>query len=254
MRPSILPNLIEAAQKNADRGYHNTALFEVGPAFTSVKKDGQKTVAAGIRHVAQGSRHWSGSEAARNVDALDAKADALAALAAAGAPVGNLQVSRDAPSYYHPGRSGALRLGANVLAYFGEIHPAVLDDMGVKGPVTAFEAFLNNAPAPKKKGSAKPLLVLSAFQPVQRDFAFLVDDKIEAESIIKAARSPDKMIETVEIFDIYKGKGVEDGKKSVAINVIIQPKDKTLSDAEIESISKKIVEAVTSKCGASLRG
>ena len=126
--------------------------------------------------------------------------------------------------------------------------------MGVKGPVAAFEAFLNNAPAPKKKGSAKPLLVLSPFQPVQRDFAFLVEDKVEADAIIKAARSPDKMIETVEIFDIYKGKGVEDGKKSVAINVIIQPKDKTLSDAEIDSISKKIVEAVTSKCGAALRG
>lgn len=254
MRPSLLPNLIEAAQKNADRGYHNTALFEVGPAFASVKKDGQKTVAAGVRHVAQGSRHWSGADASRNVDALDTKADALAALAAAGAPTANLQVSRDAPSYYHPGRSGALRLGANVLAYFGEIHPAVLSDMDVKGPVAAFEAFLNNAPAPKKKGSAKTLLALSPFQPVQRDFAFLVDDKIESDAIIKAARSPDKMIEMVEIFDIYKGKGVEDGKKSVAINVIIQPKDKTLSDAEIDAISKKIVEAVTSKCGAALRG
>ncbi len=253
MRPSILPNLIEAAQKNADRGYQNTALFEVGPAFSSVKKDGQKTVAAGVRHVSKGSRHWSGTDASRAVDALDAKADALAALAAAGAPTGNLQVSRDAPSYYHPGRSGSLRLGANVLAYFGEIHPAVLDNMGVKGPVAAFEAFLNNAPSPKKKGSAKPLLSLSPFQPVQRDFAFLVDDKIEADALIKAARSPDKMIEAVEVFDIYKGKGVEPGKKSVAINVIIQPKDKTLSDVEIETIAKKIVEAVTSKCGASLR-
>lgn len=253
MRPSILPNLIEAAQKNADRGYHNTALFEVGPAFSSPKKDGQKTVAAGVRHIANGSRHWEGTDASRNVDALDAKADALAALSAAGAPTGNLQVSRDAPSYYHPGRSGSLRLGANVLAYFGEIHPAVLDDMGVKGPVAAFEAFLNNAPASKKKGSAKPLLVLSAFQPVERDFAFLADDKIEADAIIKAARSPDKMIETVEVFDIYKGKGVEPGKKSIAINVIIQPKDKTLSDTEIEGIAKKIVEAVTAKCGAALR-
>jgi phenylalanyl-tRNA synthetase beta chain len=125
--------------------------------------------------------------------------------------------------------------------------------MGVKGPIAAFEAFLNNAPAGKKKGAAKPLLALSPFQPVQRDFAFLVDDKIESDAIIKAARSPDKMIETIEVFDIYKGKGVEPGKKSVAINVIIQPKDKTLSDAEIEAIAKKIVEAVTSKCGASLR-
>ncbi len=254
MRPSILPNLIEAAQKNADRGYANTALFEVGPAFASVKLDGQKTVAAGVRYVASGSRHWAGADASRAIDALDAKADALSALEAAGAPVGNLQVSRDAPDYYHPGRSGSLRLGNNVLAYFGEVHPAVLDEMGVKGPIAAFEAFLNNAPAQKKKGSAKSLLALSAFQPVQRDFAFLVDDKIESDAIIRAARSADKMIERIEVFDIYKGKGVEPGKKSVAINVIIQPKDKTLTDVEIEAMGKKIVEAVTAKCGASLRG
>ena len=253
MRPSILPNLIEAAQKNADRGYANTALFEVGPAFSSTKLDGQKTVAAGVRHIAKGSRHWSGADASRNVDALDARADAIAALAAAGAPVGNLQVSRDAPDYYHPGRSGSLRLGNNVLAYFGEVHPAVLESMGVKGPVAAFEAFLNNAPQMKKKTSAKPLLVLSAFQPVQRDFAFLVDDKVEAEAMIRAARGADKMIDRVEVFDIYKGKGVEEGKKSVAINVVIQPKDKTFTDADIEGLTKKIIEAVTSKCGASLR-
>lgn len=254
MRPSVLPNLIEAAQKNADKGAAFAALFEVGPAFTSAKTDGQKTVAAGVRHTGKGSRHWSGPDASRALDALDAKADAMAALEAAGAPVANLQVSRDAPSYYHPGRSGSLRLGANVLAYFGEIHPAVLDKMDVKGPVAAFEAFLNNAPVMKKRGSAKPLLVLSPFQPVQRDFAFLVDDAVEAEAIIRAARQPDKMIERVEIFDIYKGKGVENGKKSIAINVILQPKDKTLSDAEIDSIAKKIVENVTAKCGASLRG
>jgi phenylalanyl-tRNA synthetase beta chain len=254
MRPSILPNLIEAAQRNADRGYHNTALFEVGPAFSSAKTEGQKTVAAGVRHVSRGDRHWEGAQAHRAVDALDAKADAMVALEAAGAPVGNLQVSRDAPSYYHPGRSGSLRLGANVLAYFGEIHPALLDQMGVKGPVAAFEAFLNNAPAMKKRTTAKPLLTLSPFQPITRDFAFLVADSVEAESIIKAARSADKMIENIDVFDIYKGKGVEDGKKSVAINVTIQPKDKTLSDAEIDGLCKKIVETVISKCGASLRG
>jgi len=253
MRPSLLPNLIEAAQRNADRGYANAALYEVGPAFVSSKPDGQRTIAAGVRHIASGARHWSGPEAARPVDAMDAKADALAALAAAGAPTANLQVSRDAPDYFHPGRSGALRLGKDVLAYFGEIHPAVLDDMGVKGPVAAFEAFLNNIPASKKKG-VKANLVLSPFQPVQRDFAFLVDDAVEAEAIIRAARQPDKMIERIEIFDVYKGKGVEPGKKSVAINVIIQPKDKTLTDAEIESIAKKIVENVTAKCGAALRG
>jgi phenylalanyl-tRNA synthetase beta chain len=253
MRPSIIPNLIDAAQRNADRGLSNAALFEVGPAFTSAKVDGQKTVAAGIRFGSQGPRHWDGAHASRNVDALDAKADAIAALTATGAPVANLQVSRDAPEYYHPGRSGALRLGANVLAYFGEIHPAVLEDMKVKGIVAAFEVFINNAPAPKKKGSAKSLLTLNQFQPVQRDFAFLVDENVDSDSIMRAARSADKMITGIEVFDIYKGKGVEPGKKSVAINVIIQPNDKTLSDVEIETIGKKIIEAVTSKCNAVLR-
>lgn len=254
MRPSLLPNLIETAQRNADKGLSNAALFEVGPAFVSSKPDGQKTVAAGVRYNAIGGRHWSGPAAARAIDALDAKADALAALEAAGAPTGNLQVSRDAPSWYHPGRSGSLRLGANVLAYFGEIHPAILDDMGVKGPVAAFEAFLNNAPQTKKKGGAKPPLTLSPLQPVERDFAFIVDDGVESDSILRAARSADKMIGRIDVFDVYKGKGVEPGKKSVAIAVTIQPKDKTLTDAEIESITKKIIDTVTQKCGAALRG
>lgn len=254
MRPSLLPNLLETAQRNADKGLSNAALFEVGPAFVSSKPDGQKTVAAGVRYNATHGRHWSGAAASRAIDALDAKADALAALEAAGAPTGNLQVSRDAPSYYHPGRSGSLRLGANVLAYFGEIHPGVLDDMGVKGPVAAFEAFLNNAPQTKKKVSAKPPLTLSPFQPVERDFAFIVDDGVESDSILRAARSADKMIGRIDVFDVYKGKGVEAGKKSVAIAVTIQPKDKTLTDSEIEAISKKIIDTVTQKCGAALRG
>jgi phenylalanyl-tRNA synthetase beta chain len=254
MRPSILPNLIEAAQRNADRGYPFAALFEVGPAFESTTPEGQKTVAAGIRHIARGGRHWMGNEAARPVDALDARADAVAALEAAGAPAANLQITRNTPDYYHPGRSGALTLGKNVLAWFGEIHPAVLEEMGVKGPVAAFEAFLNNAPQTRKKGTAKPLVQLSPFQPVERDFAFLVDDALDTEQIVKAARSADKMIGRIDVFDIYKGKGVPDGKKSVAINVVIQPLDKTLNDAEIEGIGKKIVETVSSKCGGTLRG
>jgi phenylalanyl-tRNA synthetase beta chain len=254
MRPSVLPNLIEAAQKNADRGCANAALFEVGPAFTSAAPDGQKLVAAGVRHGAVGARHWAGADFARAVDAMDSKADAMAALAASGAPVSNLQVSRDAPDYYHPGRSGSLRLGNAVLAHFGEIHPAVLEAMDVKGPVAAFEAYLEAVPHLKKKGSAKPLLTLSAFQPVSRDFAFLVDEAVEAEAILRAARQPDKMITSVDIFDVYQGKGVEPGKKSIALSVTIQPKDKTLTDADIESIAKKIVENVTAKCGAALRG
>lgn len=255
MRPSILPNLLQAAQRNADKGLGDTALFEAGPTFQSVKADGQQMMASGVRYGTIGPRHWSGAQASRPGDALDAKADALAALEAAGAPVANLQVSRDAPDYYHPGRSGSLRLGPTILAYFGEIHPATLEECGVKKSAGGFEIFLQNIPAAKKKtGPAKPLLVLSPLQPVQRDFAFIVDAAMEAEHIIRAARAADKMITQIDVFDVYQGKGVEEGQKSVAINVTIQPKDKTLTDAEIEAIAKAVADSVASKCGGVLRG
>lgn len=254
MRPSILPNLIEAAQKNTDRGYSNAALFEIGPVFKDVKPSAQPVVASGIRYGAMGDKHWSGANAARAVDAYDAKADALLAIEAAGGPAGNLQVTRDAPSYYHPGRSGALRLGANIIATFGEIHPRILDEMKISSPVVGFEVFLENIPEPKKKGTALPLVELSPFQPISRDFAFLADASVDADSFVKAIKSVDRnLISTVEIFDIYAGKGIEPGKKSVAIAVTIQPRSATLTDAEIEGISKKIIDTVTQKTGATLR-
>ena len=253
MRPSALPNLIEAAQRNANRGFADVALFEVGPVFKGTDLKDQQMVASGIRAGNNASRHWA--QAPRTADAFDAKADALKVLEACGMPSGNLQISKDAPSYYHPGRSGSLRLGPTVLAYFGEIHPAVLQDMGIKQSISGFEAFIEAMPEPKKKGgTALPLLRLSEFQPLSRDFAFLADKTTEADAFIKAIRLVDReLITDVSVFDIYTGKGVEDGKKSVAIQVTLQPKDRTLTDSEIEGISKKIVEAVTSKTGASLR-
>ncbi len=255
MRPSILGNLIEAAGRNADKGFGNSALFEVGPAFETVKPDGQLMVAAGIRHGAAGPRHWSGAESARPVDLYDVKADAIAALEAAGAPAGNLQVTRDAPDHYHPGRSASLRLGKNVLATFGEIHPSVLEEMDIDAPVSGFEVFLDNIPDAKNKGTSRPLLNASDLQPLSRDFAFLVDEHVEADAIIRAAKGAEKnLITDVSVFDIYQGKGVEDGKKSVAIAVTLQPKEQTLTDSEIEGIGKKIVDAVASKTGATLRG
>jgi len=146
-------------------------------------------------------------------------------------------------------------MGKNILAQFGEIHPGVLDGIDVKGNIVGFEVFLDNVPAPKKKGSAKTLLQLSAFQPVARDFAFIVDEQVEAESLIRAASGTDRnLIANVSVFDIYQGKGVDDGKKSVAINVEIQPKKQTLTDAEIEGLGQKIIDAVASKTGAVLRG
>lgn len=256
MRPSILPNLIEAAQRNADRGHGDAALFEVGPQFAGTGVSEQPMVAAGIRAGSMGSKHWSGPAAGRSVDVFDAKADALHALSACGLAAQGAQVSRDAPRWYHPGRSGAIRLGKDVVAYFGEIHPGVLKKMSVKDTVVAFEVFVENVPEPKKKGggTALPLLQLSAFQPVSRDFAFIVDQAVEADSLVKTIKLADReLISDVSIFDVYMGKGVEPGKKSVAISVRLQPKDKTLTDAEIEALSKKIIDLVASKNGATLR-
>ncbi len=256
MRPSPLGNLIEAAGKNRDRGFADVALFEVGPAFVSQKTDGQALVAAGIRAAHKGPRHWSGGESARDVDIMDAKADAFAVLSACGGPSDSAQITRDAPAWYHPGRSGTLRLGANVLAQFGEIHPAVLERLGIKDRIVAFEVFLDGIPAPKKKpATARPLLKLSPFQPVSRDFAFIVDASLEADAVVRAAKNADKtLIESVELFDIYDGKGIEPGKKSVAIAVTIQPREQTLTEKDLESVSEKIVGQVIGKTGGRLRG
>ena len=253
MRPSILGNLLQAAGRNADRGFADTGLFELGPAYVDASPDGQLLVAAGVRHGHARPAHWSGS--ARAADALDAKADAMAALEAAGAPVGNLQVSRDAPDYFHPGRSAGLRLGKNVLAWFGEIHPAVLRGLDVRGPAVGFEVFLDAVPAGKNKGAARPPLHLSAFQPVTRDFAFLVDADVQAGDLLRAARGADRdMIADVSLFDVYEGKNMEPGKKSLAIQATIQPVEATLTDAEIDEISAKIVAAVEKSTGGALRG
>jgi phenylalanyl-tRNA synthetase beta chain len=255
MRPSILPNLIAAAGRNHAQGYSDVALCEVGPVFRSSKPDGQAMIAAGVRAGSHSARHWADGNAARDIDVFDAKADAIAALEACGAPAANAQISRDAPEYYHPGRSGVIRLGPNVLAYFGEIHPAILDDMGIKTSLSGFEIFLENIPETRKKGGTeKPLLRLEPLMPLRRDFAFLVDAKTEADTIIKAAKSADKdLIKQAEIFDVYAGKGVEDGKKSVALSVLVQPTGASMTDEQIEALSQKIINAVCNKTGGSLR-
>jgi len=256
MRPTPLGNLAEAARRNIDKGFPNNALFEVGPAFISAAPDGQMTIAAGLRDSETGPRHWSSRETDRPVDAYDAKADALAVIAACGGPADNLQVTRDAPEWYHPGRAGALRLGPNIIAVFGELHPALREELGLKGAAAGFEVYLDNIPQPKQKsGTAKKLLKLASLQPVSRDFAFIVDDTVEADSIIRAARGAEKnLIAAVDVFDIYKGKGVEDGKKSIAINVTLQPTEQTLTDDALEDIAGKIVSNVIAKTGGQLRG
>ncbi|SDD64543.1 phenylalanine--tRNA ligase subunit beta [Rhodospira trueperi] len=254
MRPSILPNLATAAQRNADRGVPNAALFEVGPDFQGGEPGEQRMVAAGLRAGQSGPRHWDAPP--RPVDAFDAKADALAALAAAGAPVDNLQTAAEAPAWYHPGRSGTLKLGPKVLAWFGEVHPGVLKTLDVKGPMVACEVFLEAVPAPKAKATkARPLLAASPFHPVERDFAFVVPEDVAAESVVRAATGADKaLIAGVSVFDVYQGDRLEAGKKSVAVCVTLQPTERTLTDEEIDAAGKKIVAAVKKATGGELRG
>ena len=258
MRPTILPNLLLAAKRNADRGLGDSQLFEVGPQFADDTPEGQATAATGLRTGAAAARHWG--VGARGVDALDAKGDALALLATLGAPVDSLQTFRDAPSWYHPGRSGALKLGNRTVASFGELHPRVLAALDVKGPAVAFEVMLDALPPPKAKaGRARPLLKLAPLQPVERDFAFVVDRAIEADKLLRALRAVAKEIASqatiaaVSVFDVYEGKGVPEGKKSLAVAVKLQPVERTLTDAEIEAIGQKLVAAAAKATGATLR-
>ena len=199
-------------------------------------------------------RHWSAKTAA--VDAFDAKADALAVLIAAGAPAQALQVVPGGPAWFHPGRSGLIQIGPqNVLGHFGELHPRALAALDAEGPLVAFEVILERIPEAKAKPTrAKPVLELSLFQPVTRDFAFVVDRAVKAADIVRTAQAADrKLIANVSVFDVYEGQGIEPGKKSVAIAVTIQPREKTMTDQEIDALATKIVADVSKRTGGVLR-
>lgn len=254
MRPSILGNLLSAAQRNADRGIPDVALFEIGPIFAGLEVEDEAQTATGIRTGTSGARHWS--DPPRPVDVFDAKADALAALEAAGAPVGSLQTGIDAPDWYHPGRSGTLKLGKMVLAAFGEIHPRVLKRLDVNGPAVGFEVMLDALPPVKTKATkARKLLQPSPYQAVSRDFAFVVDGNVAADTLVRSARNADKaLIAEASVFDVYEGANIGEGKKSVALTVTLQPAERTLTDAEIEAVADKIVAAVGKQTGGILRG
>lgn len=255
MRPSNLPNLIAAAGRNADRGLGDVALFEAGPQYRDTTPTGQDIVAAGIRRGQMGQRHWAGGM--RPADAFDAKADALAALAAVGVDPTKPQVAAEAPAWYHPGRSGVIRLGPkNVLAAFGEIHPAVLDAMDVKGPLVGFEVYMDSVPLPKAgRKATRPPLEVSDLPAVNRDFAFVVETGVAVADIVRAAQGADrKLIERVDIFDVYEGERIGEGMKSIAIGVRLQPADKTLTDEEIDKVAEKIVANVKKTTGGELRG
>jgi phenylalanyl-tRNA synthetase beta chain len=258
MRPSLLPGLITAAQRNRDRGFADGALFELGQAYRGAKPEDQFTAASGVRfgHSAMdgSGRHWSGE--APPACLFVVKEDAVAALGALGIDQANLTVTREAPSWFHPGRSGALKLGPKtVLGVFGELHPDLLATLGVDAPIAAFELYLDAVPTAKRKGAGRLALDASDLQPVRRDFAFLLDANVQAGDVVRAALGADRaLIGEVGVFDVFVGQGVPEGKKSLAIEVTLQPREKTLTDAEIEAVAAKIVAVVTKATGGELRG
>ncbi len=256
LRPDLLPGLLRAAARNQARGFADLALFEIGQVFPGGEPGEQVLLATALRVGATAPRDPHGSR--RPVDLYDARADAEAALAAIGAPA-TLMVQRSAPDWFHPGRSAVLSLGPkNGLATFGELHPRILQALDVKGPAVAVTLRLEALPFPKARGTTRPPLQVSDLQPVERDFAFVLDDRVEAEAVLRAARAADKaLIEAVSVFDVFAGPKAEaqmgPGKKSMAIAVRLQPTEATLTEADIEAVSARIVAGVTKATGGSLR-
>lgn len=258
MRPSLLPGLLAAARRNANRGVNDAALFEVGQVFHTDQPDGQFTYATGIRSgtakLGGAGRHWQGG--GDLVDVFDAKADLAALLDSLGQDISKMQLVAEPADWAHPGRGGRLQLGPKlIIGWFGELHPALVSELDLEGTYVVFELNLDAIPAPRKKATrAKPALNLSDLLPLSRDFAFVVKSEIAAEDISKAALSADKKrVTNVGVFDVYEGEHVGEGMKSVAIAVTIQPRDKTLTDEEIEEISAGIIGKVEKATGGVLR-
>jgi phenylalanyl-tRNA synthetase beta chain len=250
LRPTPIATLALAAKRNAARGYPDVALFEIGPEFAVDADERQRWIAAGLRAGAT-PRNWVA--ASRPVDAMDAKADLWTVMSAIGVPLEALSVTQDAPGFYHPGRSGTVRNGPKtVVGSFGELHPRVLTALDMAGPVVAFELNLDAIAEPKRRRKSAP--DLPAFQPIRRDFAFLVDAAVTADAVMRAARGAERaLIACVVLFDVYQGDRLPPGKQSLAIEVTFQPRERTLTDAEIEAACQKVVVAVTKATGATLR-
>jgi phenylalanyl-tRNA synthetase beta chain len=259
MRPSLIPGLVAAADHNARRGQRDVGLFEVGQIFLGDGENDQRMAAASLRRgaaKAQGSgRHWAGGGA--SVDLFDAKSDVLAVLAALGVSIAAIQIVSGGPAFLHPGRSATLQFGPqNVIGWFGQLHPLAAETLEAEGPLVAFEIILDRIPAPKARPTrAKAKLERIDFMPVERDLAFVVPLKVRAGEIVKATLGAERgLIAGAEVFDVYEGRGVPDGHKSVAIAVTLQPRERTMTDAEIEAVVTKIVGEVAKKTGAVLRG
>jgi phenylalanyl-tRNA synthetase beta chain len=257
MRPSLIPNLVAAAERNARRALSDVALFEVGQVFLGPGEDDQRIAAASVRRgraKAEGEgRNWSGGGL---VDVFDAKRDAMALLSALGAGPNAVHVVPGGPAFLHPGRSATLQFGPKtVVGWFGQLHPGALEALDAEGPIVAFEIILDAVPAPKAKPTrTKPKLDRSDFMAVERDLAFVVDASVRAGDIVRAAESAERsLVAKVGVFDVYQGEGLPGGSKSIAIQVILQPRDRTLTDAEIDAAMAKIVAEVSKRTGAVLR-
>jgi len=258
MRPGLLPGLLAGVSRNRNRGVADMALFELGQAYRGEAPADQYLGVSGVRagsaHLTGSGRHWDG--AAPDVDLFDAKEDVTALLGALGFDAAKAQITRDAPGWYHPGRSGTLRLGPKVvLAHFGEMHPETVKTFDVAGPLVAFEVFLEALPPEKKKGRARSALAQADLLPVRRDFAFVVGRDVAAGDVVRAASGADKaLIAGVTVFDVFEGGNLAaEGKKSLAIEVTLQP-TQTMTDQEIEAVSQKIIEDVKKATGGEIRG
>jgi len=253
MRSSLLPALLQAAARNQARGFADMALFEVGPVFTGGEPGEQHMEVSGLLVGRTGPKDVLGS--ARDVDVFDVKADAEAILAAIGAPA-KVQILRGADDTWHPGRHGRICLGPKkVLGIFGEVHPKILSEMGVKGPAMAFTLYPAEVPLKRKAGATRPALKVIDLQAVERDFAFVVDADVEALTLVNAAMGADKaLIADVHVFDEFIGGSLGEGKKSLALTVRLQPSEQTLKDADIGAIGAKVVASVAKATGGVLRG
>ena len=253
LRPDLLPGLLQAAARNQARGQSDLALFEVGPAFTGGEPGEERIQISGLLVNRNGPKDVHG--ASRAMDVYDAKSDIEAVLTAIGAPA-KVQILREGDAWWHPGRHGRICLGPKkTLGAFGELHPKVLSELGLKGSAVAFTIYPEEIPLPRKSGASRGALAISDLQAVERDFAFVVDTSVEALTLVNAAAGADKnLIEDVRVFDEFIGGSLGEDKKSLAITVRLQPKDKTLTEKDIEAVSDKIVAKVTKATGGELRG
>ena len=257
LRSSLYSNLIIGAKKNIHRNFEDLMLFEIGPVFKGSKPGEQSTMIGAIKTGKYSRKNWLEKE--RNFDVFDIKNDAIRTLNEIGIDNSKIVVSNKSKKWYHPGRSGLLSLGSSngpELAYFGEIHPSIIKKTDLRTDnVLGFEIFLDNIPEPRNKiRETRSKFEVSDYQKVVRDFAFVIDEKYSSGEIINLVKKIDKdLIKNVKIFDVYQGENIDPGKKSIAFNVTLEPKDRTLSEKDIEQISKKIISTVQDTTGANLR-